>query len=56
MGKMEVVLANNSQIDEIAKVEEGENGIFLHRNTGSVVEKVGYVPYDSLSYVRPTEE
>lgn len=53
---MVVILGNNSQIDNIAKVEEGENGVFLHRNTGSVVEKVGYVPYDSLSYVRPAED
>ncbi|QLG29846.1 hypothetical protein HUG10_19745 (plasmid) [Halorarum halophilum] len=56
MGKMEVILTNNSQIEDIAKVEEGENGVFLHRNTGSVVEKVGYVPYNSLFFARPAEE
>lgn len=56
MGKMEAVLTNNSQIGNIAKVEEGENGVFIHRNSGSVVEKVGYIPYNSLFYVRPAEE
>ncbi|MFC4553068.1 MULTISPECIES: hypothetical protein [Halorussus] len=55
MARMEVILTNNSRIGAIAKVEEGENGIFLHRDTGNVIEKVGYVPYSSLSHVRPVE-
>lgn len=35
-------------------VEEGETGVFLYQNPGP--DQIGYVPYENLEHVIPSEE